>query len=47
MRLRPADIGDHSYFAYLQIDDIDPYYEFVRARGARICKPIRSEPWGM
>ena len=25
----PADLGDHSYFAYLQVDDIQSYYESV------------------
>ena len=45
--LPPADLGDHSYFAYLEIDDIDHYYGSVRAKGAKICKNIRDEPWGM
>lgn len=45
--LPPADLGDHAYFAYLEIDDIDPYYDSVRAKGAKISKAIRDEPWGM
>jgi len=44
--LSPAELGDHSYFAYLEIDDIDSLYESVRAKGARICKTLRDEPWG-
>jgi len=43
----PKDLGDHSYFAYLEIVDIDHYYESVRAAGARILKNLRDEPWGM
>jgi predicted enzyme related to lactoylglutathione lyase len=43
----PADLGDHSYFAYLELDNIDRYYESVIAAGAKICKTIRDEPWGM
>ncbi len=43
----PADLGDHSYFAYLQVDDIQSYYESVRAAGATISKSLRDEPWGM
>jgi predicted enzyme related to lactoylglutathione lyase len=43
----PADLGDHSYFAYLESDNIDRYYESVIAAGAKICKTIRDEPWGM
>jgi len=45
--LSPADLGDHSYFAYLEIDEIDSFYDSLRAKGAQICKPIRDEPWGM
>lgn len=45
--LPPAELGDHSYFAYLEIDDINSFYDFVRAKGAKISKSICDEPWGM
>jgi predicted enzyme related to lactoylglutathione lyase len=45
--INPAKLGDHSYFAYLEIDDIDVYYQSVRAAGAQICQALRDEPWGM
>ena len=45
--LSPAELGDHSYFAYLEIDDVDSFYGAVRERGAKICKVLRDEPWGM
>lgn len=45
--LPPAELGDHAYFAYLEIDDINPFYESVCAKGAEICKTVRDEPWGM
>ena len=45
--LRPSQLGDHSYFAYMLVDDIDAYFEAVRAAGARIRKALRAEPWGM
>jgi predicted enzyme related to lactoylglutathione lyase len=45
--LSPFDLGDHSYFAYLEIDDIDSYYASIQSKGAEISKPIRDEPWGM
>ncbi len=45
--IHPSKLGDHSYFAYLEIDDIDAYYESVCAKGAKIRKPLRDEPWGM
>lgn len=40
-------LGDHSYFAYLEVDGLDGYYAVVVARGAHISKPLRDEPWGM
>jgi len=43
----PRKLGDHSYFAYLQIEEIDSFYESVLATGVEICKTIRDEPWGM
>ncbi|MGC1373755.1 MAG: hypothetical protein WA824_16590, partial [Candidatus Sulfotelmatobacter sp.] len=43
----PRELGDHSYFAYLQIENIDLFYESVLASGTGICKTIRDEPWGM
>jgi predicted enzyme related to lactoylglutathione lyase len=45
--LPAAKIGDHSYFAYLQVDDIHSYYETVCASSAALSKPMRDEPWGM
>ena len=43
----PAELGDHSYFAYMEVDHIDPFYSLVVAAGAKICKTISNEPWGM
>lgn len=43
----PSQLGDHAYFAYLEVDDIDRFYDSVIAAGAKICKSIRNEPWGM
>jgi catechol 2,3-dioxygenase-like lactoylglutathione lyase family enzyme len=43
----PRQLGDHSYFAYLQIDEIDSFYTSVLASGAEIAKSLRDEPWGM
>ena len=45
--LPPSELGDHSYFAYLQIKDVDAFYESVRGAGAKIGKTLRDEPWGM
>ena len=43
----PAQLGDHSYFGYLVVDDADAYYQRTVAAGAEIIEPIRNEPWGM
>jgi predicted enzyme related to lactoylglutathione lyase len=43
----PAELGDHSYFAYLEVDDINRFYDSVVSAGAKICKTIHDEPWGM
>lgn len=45
--LPPSQLGDHSDFAYVQVDDIDALHADVAARGAEISKPLRDEPWGM
>ncbi len=45
--LPPSQLGDHSYYAYFEIDDIDPFYQSVQDKGANICKLIKDEPWGM
>lgn len=45
--LPPVDLGDHSYYAYLVVDDVEPYYERAKAHGAEILKQPRAEPWRM
>jgi predicted enzyme related to lactoylglutathione lyase len=45
--LSPHDLGDHSYFAYLEIDDIDQVHGAVLASGTTMIKELRNEPWGM
>ncbi len=41
------EIGDHSYFAYLVVDDVDAYHARAVAHGAAVVKPLADEPWGM
>lgn len=45
--LPARDLGDHSYFAYLVVDDAQSYYERARNSGAEIVKGLRDEPWRM
>ncbi|HTL53032.1 MAG TPA: VOC family protein, partial [Planctomycetota bacterium] len=43
----PAELGDHNYFAYLQVDDVDAYHRQIVDRGGKITKSLRTEPWGL
>ena len=42
-----AQLGDHSYFAYLVVDNIDELHAKVLAAGADLMKALATEPWGM
>jgi uncharacterized glyoxalase superfamily protein PhnB len=41
-----SDIGDHSYVAYLDVDDVDAVHARAVAAGAEVLKPPTDEPWG-
>ena len=43
----PTELGDHSYFAYIVVDDADKYHAEISGNGAELIKPLRTEPWGM
>jgi catechol 2,3-dioxygenase-like lactoylglutathione lyase family enzyme len=45
--LPASQIGDHSYFAYLQVEDVDSLHQSVCEAGVKICKTLRDEPWQM
>lgn len=45
--LPAAELGDHSYFAYLVVDAVDDYYARVAGSGTEVVKPLRDEPWHM
>ena len=45
--IAPAELGDHSYFAYIVVDHADRYFEEYQERKVEFIKTIRSEPWGM
>ncbi|MDA0368928.1 MAG: VOC family protein [Proteobacteria bacterium] len=42
----PKDLGDHAYFAYIEMDDLDAYHAEVTARGLAVAPPT-DKPWGM
>lgn len=45
--LPASSLGDHAYFAYLVVADVDAFYRQVTAAGAQITQPIASKPWRM
>jgi catechol 2,3-dioxygenase-like lactoylglutathione lyase family enzyme len=45
--LPPGQLGDHSYFAYVQVSDIESLHAELQGKGAEFIKPLRDEPWGM
>lgn len=45
--IAPHDTGDHSYFAYLVVDDVDAFHERAKSAGADIMKAPTDEAWNM
>jgi uncharacterized glyoxalase superfamily protein PhnB len=41
------EVGDHSYVAYLRVDDVDAFHQRAIDAGTEIVKPLTNEPWGM
>lgn len=41
-----AELGDHSYIAYLDVENVDNFYERAVAEGADVLKAPTDEPWG-
>jgi catechol 2,3-dioxygenase-like lactoylglutathione lyase family enzyme len=43
----PSQLGDHSYFAYFVVDDVDGYFREVQAKGVQNSRSPEDKPWGM
>lgn len=43
----PSELGDHSYFGYLVVEDINDFYEEITSKGAITFCPPTDEEWGM
>ena len=43
--LPAAELGDHSYIAYLTVDSVDAFHARAVALGAEIGKAPTDEPW--
>lgn len=42
-----SQLGCHSCFAYLRVDDADSYYNDLKAKGADVLSHIEDKPWRM
>jgi catechol 2,3-dioxygenase-like lactoylglutathione lyase family enzyme len=42
-----GELGCHSYFGYLRVEDADSYYAHLKAKGAELLSEIEDKPWGM
>lgn len=45
--LPPAELGCHSYFAYLRVDNADAWYAQCNVHDAECLGRIEDKPWGM
>lgn len=45
--MAPSALGDHSYFAYLHVDDVDALHDEFLGRGALISQSPADKPHGM
>jgi uncharacterized glyoxalase superfamily protein PhnB len=45
--IAPAALGDHSYFAYVYVADIDSYHTEILARGADVMHAPQDKPWSL
>lgn len=43
----PTELGDHSWFAYIEVDRIDELHDEVTSRGATVISDLTDEPWRM
>jgi uncharacterized glyoxalase superfamily protein PhnB len=45
---KPAsELGNHSYFAYWNIDGVDEFYQEIAAKGALVTSAPSNKPWGL
>ena len=42
-----SELGDHSYVAYWNVDDVDQFYREVADRGALVGPEPADKPWGL
>ena len=42
-----GELGDHSWYGYITVTDVDALYAEYRQSGAEFTQPLASKPWGM
>ena len=42
-----SELGDHAYFAYWNVEDVDQFYREVADRGALVTSEPTDKPWGL
>lgn len=42
-----SELGDHSWFAYVTVDDVDAFHADISRRGAEVLSPLATKPWGL
>ena len=45
--LHPSELGDHNYFGYLVVDDVDSLFAEYRSTGVTFRAEVADKPWGM
>ncbi len=42
-----GELGDHSYYGYITVDDVDSLYSEYQNSGVEFTQSLASKPWGM
>lgn len=45
--LPACELGDHSYFGYITVTDIDALYREYQQAGVQFTQALADKPWGM
>ena len=45
--MHPRELGDHNYFAYLLVDDVNAYHAQLQPHNVEFVANIADKPWGM
>lgn len=43
----PAQLGDHQFFAYVELEDVKAFHDEIAGPGVDILFPPTDQPWGM